>query len=112
MSDDSFDRLKATKRNDVCPCGSGKKYKKCHLAEDQAAQNAADAKAEAARAAAAAAAEAEAEAENDAEAEEGLKNKSAKTSAKGAGPRDKQRGVSRAQSKSAKPTNLPRRKAI
>ena len=23
-------------RNDPCPCGSGRKYKKCHLAEDQA----------------------------------------------------------------------------
>jgi hypothetical protein len=26
-----------TGRNDPCPCGSGKKYKKCHLAQDQAA---------------------------------------------------------------------------
>ena len=25
-------------RNDPCHCGSGKKYKKCHLAEDQAEQ--------------------------------------------------------------------------
>ena len=24
-------------RNDACWCGSGKKYKKCHLAEDEAA---------------------------------------------------------------------------
>jgi len=23
-------------RNDPCPCGSGKKYKKCHLAQDEA----------------------------------------------------------------------------
>ncbi len=30
-------RLSATGRNDACPCGSGKKYKKCHLAEDEAA---------------------------------------------------------------------------
>jgi uncharacterized protein YecA (UPF0149 family) len=22
-------------RNDPCPCGSGKKYKKCHMMEDQ-----------------------------------------------------------------------------
>jgi uncharacterized protein YecA (UPF0149 family) len=22
-------------RNELCPCGSGKKYKKCHLWEDQ-----------------------------------------------------------------------------
>jgi hypothetical protein len=25
-------------RNDVCWCGSGKKYKKCHLASDEAKQ--------------------------------------------------------------------------
>jgi tetratricopeptide (TPR) repeat protein len=30
-------RLAATGRNDVCPCGSGKKYKKCHLIGDEAA---------------------------------------------------------------------------
>jgi tetratricopeptide (TPR) repeat protein len=30
-------RLAATGRNDVCPCGSGKKYKKCHLLADEAA---------------------------------------------------------------------------
>ncbi len=23
-------------RNDPCPCGSGKKYKKCHMAQDEA----------------------------------------------------------------------------
>jgi tetratricopeptide (TPR) repeat protein len=28
-------RLAQTGRNDVCPCGSGKKYKKCHLQEDE-----------------------------------------------------------------------------
>jgi len=27
-------------RNDLCPCGSGKKYKQCCLAKDQAAANA------------------------------------------------------------------------
>jgi tetratricopeptide (TPR) repeat protein len=30
-------RLAGTGRNDPCPCGSGKKYKKCHLAEDESA---------------------------------------------------------------------------
>jgi tetratricopeptide (TPR) repeat protein len=30
-------RLTDTGRNDPCACGSGKKYKKCHLAADQAA---------------------------------------------------------------------------
>lgn len=28
-------RVKNTGRNDPCPCGSGKKYKKCHLQEDE-----------------------------------------------------------------------------
>jgi len=45
-------------RNDPCHCGSGKKYKQCHLAEDEAA----------ARAARAAQAEAAAEAPAGAEA--------------------------------------------
>jgi tetratricopeptide (TPR) repeat protein len=30
-------RLGATGRNDSCPCGSGKKYKKCHLPADEQA---------------------------------------------------------------------------
>jgi tetratricopeptide (TPR) repeat protein len=30
-------RLAETGRNESCPCGSGKKYKKCHLQEDEAA---------------------------------------------------------------------------
>jgi tetratricopeptide (TPR) repeat protein len=30
-------RLAGTGRNDPCSCGSGKKYKKCHLAEDESA---------------------------------------------------------------------------
>jgi tetratricopeptide (TPR) repeat protein len=30
-------RLDAADRNDPCPCGSGKKYKKCHLRDDEAA---------------------------------------------------------------------------
>lgn len=104
-------RLKATKRNDVCPCGSGKKYKKCHLAEDQALQHAADAKAEEERAAAAAAA-AEAEAEAEGESADGTKKKAPQAAAKGARPRGKQKGVAGAQSKASKPTNLPRRKAV
>lgn len=36
---DFAERLKVTGRNDVCPCGSGKKYKKCHLAKDEIAQH-------------------------------------------------------------------------
>jgi len=30
-------RLGAAGRNDPCPCGSGRKYKKCHLRDDEAA---------------------------------------------------------------------------
>jgi len=41
MSDSDYDvRLKTTGRNDHCPCGSGKKYKKCHLAEDEGTRTA------------------------------------------------------------------------
>jgi hypothetical protein len=47
-------------RNDPCHCGSGKKYKSCHLAKDEEAARAARAKA--AEAAPAPAAEGEAEA--------------------------------------------------
>jgi len=40
-SSDYAMRLKTTGRNERCPCGSGRKYKKCHLAEDEAASAAA-----------------------------------------------------------------------
>lgn len=33
------ERLKNTKRNDPCPCGSEKKYKKCHLQKDEEANH-------------------------------------------------------------------------
>jgi len=33
-------RLKTLGRNDLCSCGSGKKYKKCHLPSDEAARHA------------------------------------------------------------------------
>ncbi len=51
------ERLKTTGRNDPCPCGSGKKYKKCHLAEDESAKHEELAKAAEEREAALAAAE-------------------------------------------------------
>jgi tetratricopeptide (TPR) repeat protein len=35
--DAAKDRLATAGRNDACPCGSGKKYKKCHLRDDEAA---------------------------------------------------------------------------
>ena len=64
------ERLSSTGRNDACPCGSGKKYKKCHLLKDEESHNKAVAKAQEA-AAKAAAAEAEAEGEEPAETKEG-----------------------------------------
>ncbi len=36
---DFAERIKNTGRNESCPCGSGKKYKKCHLLSDQAANS-------------------------------------------------------------------------
>jgi membrane protein involved in colicin uptake len=62
-------RLKDTGRNDDCPCGSGKKYKKCHLAADQDAEYQARQKAEA-ETAAKTKAEAEAKEKADKEAKE------------------------------------------
>lgn len=31
----ALERLKQTGRNDPCPCGTEKKYKKCHMVADQ-----------------------------------------------------------------------------
>ena len=50
-------------RNDPCPCGSGKKYKNCHLDKDQAAARDVRAKAVAAEAKAAPAADPDAPAQ-------------------------------------------------
>jgi hypothetical protein len=46
MADKEYQgRLKNTGRNDTCPCGSGKKYKKCHLQADEKSNSEALAKA-------------------------------------------------------------------
>ncbi len=46
MADEEYKtRMKNTGRNDTCPCGSGKKYKKCHLQADEEKNSAALAKA-------------------------------------------------------------------
>lgn len=34
---EAAERLRSAGRNDDCPCGSGKKYKKCHLRADEEA---------------------------------------------------------------------------
>ena len=46
-------RLSSTGRNDPCPCGSGKKYKKCHLQKDEESHGKSVAKAQEAAARAA-----------------------------------------------------------
>ena len=63
-------------RNDPCHCGSGQKYKKCHLPKDDAAKSA-----ELAAAAAAAAAAAQAKADAEAEAAEENEGGAAATTA-------------------------------
>ena len=55
-----LERLKITGRNDPCPCGSGQKYKKCHLREDEEAEREYQAKLEKDRAKQAEAADEEA----------------------------------------------------
>jgi len=64
--EDYQQRLKNTGRNDPCPCGSGRKYKKCHLQEDEESRS--RALAEAAREAAARDAEAEEEEKKEGQA--------------------------------------------
>ena len=44
MADQDWQSRIKTGRNDECPCGSKKKYKKCHMEADQQAQSAALAK--------------------------------------------------------------------
>lgn len=98
---DYAERLKTTGRNDSCPCGSGKKYKKCHLAEDEAAKHEELSKAAEEREAALAAAE-----EN---ADEDSADDSPKGKKKGRGD-SKQGGKARTGQDSH--SNIPRRGAI
>ncbi|MEN9581681.1 MAG: motif [Pseudomonadota bacterium] len=105
-------RLKSAKRNDECPCGSGKKYKKCHLQEDEAKLHAlsleVQRQAEAARAAELAAAEEEGDADDDSPAAK--KNALASKSAlKG---KRVTAGGGKPQQGGPRPNNLPRRKAV
>jgi SEC-C motif len=93
-------------RNDPCHCGSGQKYKKCHLPADDAARSAELAAAAAAAAAAQAKADAEAEAEKD---EEG---KAAAAGDRPVAARPKDAGV--AKPRAPAPTQAPafRRKSV
>ena len=94
-------------RNDPCHCGSGQKYKKCHLAKDDAAKSA-----ELAAAAAAAAAQAKADADAAAEKEEDGKDESTGSVADRAAARSKDAAGTRPRTPA--PTQAPafRRKSV
>ena len=103
MSDSDYDvRLKTTGRNDLCPCGSGKKYKKCHLAEDEAARTA-TLKALEEEAAA------RAEASKDTEGEADTKGPGESTRAT---KRQKNQPGSKGRAADGTPQNIPRRGAV
>jgi hypothetical protein len=100
-------RRKSAGRNDPCPCGSGKKYKKCHAAEDEAAVSEELAKQHAV--AVAEAADAEAAAEHDPKRAAGGKApgndpKGPRGSSKGSG--------STAGAVASRAASLPRRGAV
>ena len=101
MMDENYDaRLKTTGRNDRCPCDSGKKYKNCHLAEDEAKRSAAlKAREEQAIALAAE----NAEAEDDASPADKTKRPVG---------RNKARPESKARTADRKAGNIPRRGAV
>ena len=98
---DFIERLKNTGRNDSCPCGSGKKYKKCHLFEDEAARSKEikEQQAELEKA--------NAEKEEDENSEETAEDKKANKSKFNAGGSGKKFQMN----KSNKPSNIPRRSA-
>jgi SEC-C motif len=103
------ERRKQTGRNDVCPCGSGIKYKKCHQQEDDAVVAA-----ELKRRAEAAIAEAEAKAAEAEEAGEGkpdAKSDEARGRAAARGGAAPKRGGARPTAV-GKAQNLPRRGAV
>jgi len=98
---DYNERLKTTGRNDPCPCGSGKKYKKCHLPEDEAAKHAEMTKAAEEREAALAAAEENPDEDSDDTASGSKKKK-----------RDIYQGGGRARTGKDTHSNIPRRGAV
>jgi hypothetical protein len=98
---DYNERLKNIGRNDPCPCGSGKKYKKCHLSEDEAAKHAELAAAAEEREAALAAAE---EDSDDDSADSASKSRKQK--------RGIHQGGGKARSGMDTHANIPRRGAV
>ncbi|MBW2454585.1 MAG: SEC-C domain-containing protein [Deltaproteobacteria bacterium] len=104
MSDADYEeRLKSTGRNESCPCGSGKKYKKCHLAEDEGKRSAARK---------ALAEEVKARAAKKAEEEEEEADESTTTAGKQSKQRQRSKAGSKAQQTDGKPRNIPRRGAV
>ena len=96
-----MDRLKNTGRNDPCPCGSGKKYKKCHLPEDEAKRHEELEKQQALRTAEAA----ETETGEESREDKPQKKQSAAWKSSNQGPAAKG-------DKARRPPNLPRRSAV
>ena len=108
--EESQKRLRAAGRNDACPCGSGKKYKKCHRAEDESVVHAQHAQQ---KAVADAAAEPAAAAASDAKAagERSAKPKS-KSKVSPAQSREQRQGATKSHDRDARAANLPRRGAV
>lgn len=103
------ERHRNTGRNDDCPCGSGKKYKKCHQAEDdtlisnELTRLEQEAAAELAAKAAAEAEQADGEGKAETKGDEQKKKPASRATAQ-------QRGLR--PSVGGKPNNLPRRGAV
>ena len=105
MSDADYEvRLKTTGRNDHCPCGSGKKYKKCHLAEDQGTRTATLKALEEE-------AMGRADASKDTEGEGEVDTRGADESTRSTKRRKSQRG-SKGRASDGSPKNIPRRGAV
>ncbi len=102
--EESESRHKTANRNDACPCGSGKKYKKCHWADDETVISAEAKKREEAAKVALEEENAKAEAEGT----------TSDASTKAAAKKQNQSGSSLAAKGRAqvRPTNLPRRGAV
>jgi hypothetical protein len=97
---DYTERLKTTGRNDPCPCGSGKKYKKCHLPADEAARHEELAKAAEEREAVASAAD-----EGDGNDEDDTESNQTRT-------RDVHRHTGKTRGGTNRHVNIPRRGAV
>jgi SEC-C motif len=104
MTSDDYELRLKTGRNDPCPCGSGKKYKKCHAAEDQAQRSAAFKAAEEE-------AKAKAAAKEEEEEEDAAGNKPRDRNKRVAG-KSKGGAANKAPTTGGKPNNMPRRSSV